>query len=84
MVTAPSPKPRMTIHSASSQALVCGPAMANGTVAATTTAKPTSAMAREPNRSILLPAIVRDRRVPMPCGTSMTPAASAVVPRTSW
>jgi hypothetical protein len=74
----------MTIQAASSHALVCGPARANGTVATATTTKPATAMAREPNRSMLLPATVRDKTLPTPCGTSMTPAASAVVPRTSW
>ncbi len=84
MVTQPRPNPRASIHAASDHSLVCGPARANGTVEAATTANPARAMTREPNRSMLLPATVRDSREPMPCGTSMTPAARAVVPRTSW
>ena len=46
MVTAPRPKPRTTRQSASSHALVCGPARAKGTVAAATMAKPATATGR--------------------------------------
>ena len=69
---------------ASSHELVCGPAKANGTVEAATMTQPMRTMRREPYLSMLLPATVRDKRVPMPCGTSRIPAVSAVAPRTSW
>ena len=74
----------MIIQRASSHELVCGPAKAKGTVAAATMRQPARTMRREPNLSMLLPATVRDKTAPMPCGTSVIPAVSAVVPRTSW
>ena len=83
IVTAPRPNPRMTIQRASSHSLVCTPAKANGTVAAVATMKPMTTMGRAPYLSMLLPATVRDKMLPMPCGTRMIPAARAVVPRTS-
>ena len=84
MVTAPSPKPRMTSQTASSQGLVCGPANANGMVAAATMAKPATAIGRAPILSVSRPARPRESRAPTPCGTSMSPAVSAETPRTSW
>ncbi len=84
IVTAPSPMPRISSHRARSQLLLVASTNANGSVAPATMTNPTAAIERDPIRSVSGPAICRLMSVPSPCGTSMSPATSAVTPRTSW
>lgn len=59
MVTAPSPTPRISSHSASSQSSLVAPTQQNGTVAAATTTNPTAAIERVPVLSVSGQAIWR-------------------------